>query len=156
MVFKIIQWNCRGYYTRLERIQQIIRESQPNILCLQETNYKPDHIPKLKHFHSYNHYRISVARASGGVTIFVSDKLYTKKLSVKTDLECVAVNIWCPTKITVCNIYIPPDYNLRKNELENLVDQLPTPYILVGDFNSHSQMWGSKTTYGRGNLLKNS
>lgn len=64
------------------------------------------------------------------------------------------MNIWCPTKITICNIYIPPDYNLSKTELTNILNQLPRPFVITGDFNAHNKIWGSQTTFGKGKILE--
>lgn len=33
--------------------------------------------------------------------------------------------------ITICSIYIPPDYRLSSCDVET--DQLPDPYLMVGD-----------------------
>lgn len=153
MTFKLIQWNCRGYYQHIERIQQIIAEIQPNILCIQETNFRPNHIPNLRLYESYNNNRNPIIRASGGVSTFISKKLHSEHLSINTTLEAVAVNVWCPSKITICNIYIPPDHDLHKNEITSILNQLPQPYIIVGDFNAHSKTWGSEKTFGKGKII---
>ncbi|GBN58055.1 hypothetical protein AVEN_79742-1 [Araneus ventricosus] len=34
-------------------------------------------------------------------------------------------------------------------DLNRLVDELPTPFIILGDFNGHSPLWGSKNTNTR-------
>lgn len=123
-------------------------------MCLQETNFKPSHNPKLKNYVAYHFMRNSDTRASGGTSIFISSDIYHKEQHLNTTLEAVAASVWCPQKITICSIYIPPNYNLTYTELANLIDQLSAPYILVGDFNSHNTMWGSRTTFGRGKMLE--
>ncbi|GBN55058.1 hypothetical protein AVEN_204339-1 [Araneus ventricosus] len=54
------------------------------------------------------------------------------------------------TGITVCCIYLPPHDVVSQQDLETLVDQLPTPFILLGGFNGHSTLWGSGVTNSRG------
>ena len=36
-------------------------------------------------------------------------------------------------------------------QLKHLADQLPTPFIIMGDLNGHNPLWGSKTTSDKGN-----
>jgi endonuclease/exonuclease/phosphatase family metal-dependent hydrolase len=45
---------------------------------------------------------------------------------------------------------IPPNSALGLAQLKNLADQLPTPFIIMGDFNGHNPLWGSKTTTDKG------
>ena len=41
-----------------------------------------------------------------------------------------------------------------KNELKKLIDQLPRPLILLGDFNSHNTLWGCKDPNKKGKMLE--
>ena len=41
-------------------------------------------------------------------------------------------------------IYIPPRYQLDNREFNDLLDQLPSPFILLGDLNAHIT-WGNQT-----------
>ncbi|ESO88222.1 hypothetical protein LOTGIDRAFT_175894 [Lottia gigantea] len=43
--------------------------------------------------------------------------------------------------------------SLNPRELDNLVAQLPSPYILLGDFNGHHSFWGSFDDNSRGKLI---
>lgn len=83
----------------------------------------------------------------------MKSNIYAEHHPINTNLEIVAVNIWSPSRITICNIYIPPDYQLNDADLANVVTQLPSPFILVGDFNAHSRTWGSQKTFGRGKII---
>ena len=44
--------------------------------------------------------------------------------------------------LTVCNLYLPPSLDVNFSDLEHLVKQLPAPFVIVGDFNAHSPLWG--------------
>ena len=48
-----------------------------------------------------------------------------------------------------------PNNNIIELERENLIQQLPKPFILMGDFNSHNQIWGSRDTNERGHKTEN-
>ena len=57
--------------------------------------------------------------------------------------------------ISICNIYIPPSYSLKTKDLENIISQIPKPFILLGDFNAHNHLWGSSNITSRGRLIEN-
>ena len=57
-------------------------------------------------------------------------------------------------KVTICSIYLPPSDTLSKNALVNLIDQLAHPFMLVGDFNGHSKVWGCSDTNDRGEIIE--
>jgi ribonuclease HI len=40
-------------------------------------------------------------------------------------------------------------------DLENLIEQLPRPYIILGDLNAHNTVWGSGNSDARGRMLEN-
>uniref|UniRef100_A0A6P7GGK7 Uncharacterized protein LOC114342291 n=1 Tax=Diabrotica virgifera virgifera TaxID=50390 RepID=A0A6P7GGK7_DIAVI len=56
-MLRLIQWNCDGFYPRLEYLQKLISDCSPNFICLQETNFTKAHNPYLKHYTSYNFLR---------------------------------------------------------------------------------------------------
>ena len=54
----------------------------------------------------------------------------------------------------ICSIYLPPSDTLSKNSLVNLIDQLPQPFMLVGDLNGHSKVWSCSDTNDRGEIIE--
>ena len=60
-----------------------------------------------------------------------------------------------PSKFNcICSVYIPPSFPLYSQHLDNLLQQLPSPYILLGDFNGHNILWGGQNNDSRVNLSK--
>jgi endonuclease/exonuclease/phosphatase family metal-dependent hydrolase len=45
-------------------------------------------------------------------------------------------------------------YSTQFSSTKNLADQLPTPFIFMGDFNGHNPLWGSKTTTDKGKKIE--
>ena len=56
--------------------------------------------------------------------------------------------------VTFCSIYLPPSDHVAKTDLINLIEQLPSPFVLLGDFNGHSPVWGHESYDSRGQLLE--
>ena len=61
----------------------------------------------------------------------------------------------CPndTYIHTCSIYLPPMSKWTKNDLEDLITQLPPPVVLLGDFNAHSTEWGCSKNISKGKMI---
>ena len=43
---------------------------------------------------------------------------------------------------------------MAAQELDNLADQLPSPYMLMGDFNSHNPIWGGNKLDEKGKTFE--
>lgn len=151
----LIQWNCRGFRSNYEEILNLLNDNSAAILCLQETFLKDSDIINIRNYTcTYNNFVNNNDRPSGGVAIFVDSKLPCSTVPLTTKLQAVAMRVTLHKAITVCSIYIPPNYNLGANELNDLHNQLPQPCILMGDFNGHNILWGSPDTNERGNKLE--
>ena len=59
-----------------------------------------------------------------------------RKINLSTDLQAVAVSRSMHKTITFCSMHIPPSYALDSRELDNLLEQLSSPFILSGDINA--------------------
>ena len=75
-------------------------------------------------------------------------------MELKTDLQAVAVSVSLDKEITFCSVYIPPNFSLHSRQLHLLLQQLPSPHILVGDFNGHNILWGCNKTNSRGEIIE--
>ena len=47
-----------------------------------------------------------------------------------------------------------PSDHIAKTDLINLIEQLPSPFVLLGDFNGHSPVWGNESYNSRGQMLE--
>ncbi|XP_055944481.1 uncharacterized protein LOC129975443 [Argiope bruennichi] len=89
-------------------------------------------------------------RTSGGVAILAADHVPSMPINLNTNLQAVAIQIQMHSLITVCSLYLPPNERVIQSELNNLISQLPSPFIILGDFNGHSPFWGSPDSNPRG------
>lgn len=118
--YKIAQFNCRGYYKRLDHIKKLITNIQPEVICLQETNLRDDHTPTLNGYDCYCNNRQNANRASGGVSLFVKNSNHSERMDVNTELEIIICKVWLPNPITICNVYIPPDHNTEWSHISEI------------------------------------
>ena len=155
MANKIIQWNCRGIKANFNELLLLISAMSPAVICLQETFLKSSDNLKVRHYTDYNLVTDNPNRACGGTSILVNNKIPQSKIDLQTDLQAVAITATLHRTISICSIYIPPGDPIDDTEIENLIGQLPRPFILLGDFNSHSTMWGCRSTDRKGSSLEN-
>ena len=76
------------------------------------------------------------------------------EVQLNTPLQAMAVRVTLSKAVTVCNIYIPPSVDVSLSDLEELIQQLPAPFVLVGDFNAHSPLWGDVKQDFRGQIVE--
>ena len=58
----------------------------------------------------------------------------------------MAVKVTAHKTITLYSVYLPPrnNFNLNPKDLQDVIDQLPSLFILMGDFNGHHTLLGCK------------
>lgn len=78
--------------------------------------------------------------SSGGVATFIKSNLFKHVIPLNTNLEAVAVLISLSHDITLCNVYFSNSQEITIHDIKNLIQQLPKPFIVLGDFNSHSEL----------------
>ena len=152
MAHKIIQWICYGYKANYE---ELLLLTQPN--ChMSPRNLKKKHSDKLniKSFEQYDYIHDTRQKASGVVSILIRKDIPQNKININTHLQAIAVSTTLLKTVTICSLYILPHVPINENEWNNLIEQLPKSFILMGDFNSHYIIWGSKTTNKRDQFLK--
>ena len=161
----IIQWNCSGLQTRFNDVKLILASFNPKILCLQETNILPpdpnilddegkvkeSYYLKFKGYQGYHSYATNEnGKAHGGASIWVWNGIPHKELKIDSPLQAASVQIDDGRKISVSSIYVLNNTTPSLETLNNFKNQLPPPFIISGDYNAHSPVWGNVDVNGRG------
>ena len=162
----LVQWNIRGLYSNFEQIRIFFKEHDIVAICLQEIKLG-NVTPNLGH--SYVFYRsppLPGVRAQGGSGIIVSKSVNHRVVNINTVLQASAIQIFTTKWITLCSLYLEPalenrlkddsgnSRHLQLNDLQCLIDQLPQPFILMGDFNAKHRLWGENTCDSWGYIVE--
>ena len=144
----MIQWNIRGLKANYSAgLALLLSSIAPAVVCLQETKLPADYKDilgtKIPDYSSFHQIYPGGDIACGGNSIYIKKGILHRQIPLITPLQAVACRVTLNRPITVCSIYIPPDTNLHLGDLNNLIDQLPTPFYIMGDFNAHNPIWGS-------------
>ena len=150
----IIHWNVNGFRPRLESIKLLINEYNPSVLCVQETNFKKDCTSSLTNFKHFYRNRDQCSHASGGVATFVNNKFHSEEIPIDTVFEAIVIEAYIPRKIHIANIYLPNSQAFTYDDFLHLINQIPKPFLICGDFNSHNPLWGSNTLDTRGKIIE--
>ena len=150
----ILQWNCRSIKANFEELNLLINEKKPVAVCLQETFLKDSDNFNLKYHSCYFKHFTGNDKASGGVAVIVNDSVPDHSVKLDSTLQAVAVSISLNKTVTLCSVYLPPSSAIDARKLDNLINQLPKPFILMGDFNFHHSLWGSTDTNDKGRNIE--
>ena len=149
----IIQWNVCGLRANYEELRLLCNQYNPRIVAVQECQLQKNKIINLTGFSGLT--KSSPGdKATGGVTLYVNKSVLFSEIKLDTDLQAVAVRVSAKKTLTVCKVYLPPSLNINFSDLEHLIQQLPAPFVLVGDFNAHSPLWGDVRQDSRGQMVK--
>ena len=88
----------------------------------------------------------------GGVCILVKDKFIHSQVQFQADLQAVAVCIITINNktYTVASVYVPPSGTLNELAFDRMINSFSSRYLILGDFNGHSHLWGANQENERG------
>ncbi|GFS70537.1 putative RNA-directed DNA polymerase from transposon X-element [Trichonephila clavipes] len=141
-----ISWNCRGLRNLLDDFKSIISTYQPACVALQETFLKSTMTMRVRGYNCVRRDVDSDTSPTGGVFLFMSHLYPSNIVTLHTSLQAVAVRIHIHSLVIVYCVYLPPNDVVPQVDLNRLVNQLPAPFILLGDFNGYSPLWGHDGT----------
>ncbi|MEO1808443.1 MAG: endonuclease/exonuclease/phosphatase family protein [Bacteroidota bacterium] len=162
----LIQWNIRGITANHEQIKILFKETNAAAICLQETK-----LGRRLHNvgHNYKLYRstpLNYNYAQGGTCIIVRSSFNHKEIPINSVLQACAIRIFTHRWVTLCSLYLEPllenrlhdisghPRQLTLDDLQGLINQLPPPFILMGDFNARHTLWGETACSRWGNLIE--
>ena len=137
---KIIQWNIRGARVNYSELLLLITKYCPAIICFQETHLKNNTSINIKNYYLYNYIKQHTDRSCGGSSIIINNNIPHSEITLNTNMQAVAISATLYKTITVCSVYIPPNEEPKELELNKLIEQLPRPFFIMGDFNSHNEI----------------
>ena len=147
----ILQWNCRSFLGKIDRFKVQVNKHNIDIFILPEAWLSPD---KKVTFHGYDIIRqdrntINRVRRGGGVLLGVRKNIQFFRIPLPSLLiiACVAIQAKIgDLDLSFASVYIPPEAEIElekiKKDLEIIAFAMKTPFLILGDFNSHGYDWG--------------
>lgn len=152
----LIQWNCRGYYANLRDLRLLIENNNPKCICLQETMLG-NKTPQSPKGYTTVYSQPEDPTPGNGLAIAVDNSVSYNHWNLNTTLHAIAVQVQLSRKYTICNIYVKHDETFNEQQMNNLISQLPQPFIITGDFNARSPTWDDESDVrnARGTTVEN-
>ena len=145
---KMVHLNVQGLATK-SRTKKMdlncdLEIQNVDIVCLTETHYGSDNCVSAKDIWTSRkgciYRKDRIGSKGGGVLIAVDEKFTSRKIASNSDLEAIAVDVYCPNKVVIICMYISP--SLSKNgvteEIRKFLNDVTyntDKVIVVGDFN---------------------
>lgn len=148
-----IQWNMRGYRANYGELVGLLRDFTPMVICLQETILGA-HIPSPPNSYKASYLSPGIdPRPGTGLATLMHRSVASTPIPLQTTLQAQAHRVGLAQPITICNIYLSQNDNVTHAALAGLIQQLPAPFLLLGDFNAKHPMWGCDVTDARGKVI---
>ena len=97
---------------------------------------------------------IFITSRHGSAAIIVKKSLRHSVINLNSTLQAVAIRVILDREVTVCSLYLPPNDPFLLSDIQNLIDELPTPFLILGDFNAHNPLWGSDKLSPKGQMIE--
>ncbi|KAL9698940.1 hypothetical protein quinque_002381 [Culex quinquefasciatus] len=153
-----VQWNLRGMAARTNELQQLLEQHRPVVVALQEikTKKKKDKNKLDRRRYDWQFCFKPSDGYSNGVALGIDKDVPHRYIDVQGPLQVVAARVEWPVLATFVSIYICREDGKAEIEdkLAQLVPQLPSPVVLLGDFNAHSPLWGGNHIDQRGKAIE--
>lgn len=151
-----LQWNICGLSTRSAELELLKNHLTPYVIALQEVQTRQARQKLTNSGYEWEFCYPPGEVSKNGAALGVQKDIPHSFLQLDTPLQAVAARIDWPLRATFVSLYIcKKDGNKTiKDKLEKLCSQLPSPIVLLGDFNSHNDLWGSKEVDKRGRAIE--
>ncbi|KAK7101835.1 hypothetical protein V1264_020159 [Littorina saxatilis] len=149
--FQVMHWNAESILNKKTELEHILHEKNINICCIQETHLTPQKSFKVRGYQCLRSDRTD--RSKGGILTLIRNNINACLIETHMeDSEYQVIRIQTKTsEFHLVNFYCPNDRHLA-------LDTIPAKasnFIVVGDFNSHSQSWGYDHLDRRGEEVEN-
>lgn len=157
---KIEHWNAKSIYKKRSDFKHFILDQiKPDIISLNEIKLSNFRASRILHFENYvtlHKARDENKNGAGGVALLISKNINFVEIEDPglDNLECLAIRVVLENEIfTLISYYNPPQDRLRKEIILEITAQYSN-FIICGDLNTKSKIFGCKTTILNGSILE--
>lgn len=150
----LLQWNCRSIFPKKDEFQYLVQQTKCDVFALCETWLEKDSTFNLRGFNI-----IHLGREGGnggGVLLGIKRGVNFHKieLPVYPGIEIIAIEATINGKtFSIASIYLPPAVRVGYHHIKNILETLPEPRVILGDFNSHGTGWGEPIDDNRSTII---
>ena len=113
----------------------------PACVCLQETMLGDQSHSSPPGYRGFFSSPIPGQGHHGGTAIFVRTDIPFIPVPLQSPLQAVAVKVYLGKFYSLCSLYLPPGAPVARQDLDGLAQALPSPFLLLGDYNGRHPLW---------------
>lgn len=148
---QVLQWNCKSITSKKHEMINLINSYNLFLLAISETWLKPESNFRIQGFNILRHDR---SDGYGGTALLIRNNHTFSSLSIPSfnseTLQAVAARVG---EVTYLSIYISEKDLNALPIVDTIIDSLPKPIVVLGDFNAHHSLWGAPNNDSMGNGL---
>ena len=140
----ILQWNSRSINANKGSFEVALSDLKVDVATVNETWLKPNF-----NFTIANYFPVRADRldGKGGVMILIKNNINYQVIplvspSFHIQICGVRIKLSESFHLSIVTCYCSPRSYLTNNEWLLVLQSVPTPFLFLGDFNAHSQLWG--------------
>ena len=88
-----------------------------------------------------------------GAALLIHQAVNYTKIVLRTTLQAVAAKVTLGRTYSICSLYLP-HVPITSEDIKNLLDELPSPFIIFGDFNARNTLCNDSITNNRGSAIE--
>lgn len=140
--------NCNSISNKLSEIKEFLSETKVDIMCLTETWIKKFE-PKFKNYSTVWKHRMD--RPGGGLGFLINSNIsyrawpLTEYNNGALEIQAIEIYLSNTNTLKLINTY-NPGKNVTEQEINHYLEQIGNSFIIVGDFNAHSNILNTETT----------
>ena len=142
---EVMHWNAEGVFHKEDELRHLLHRRDVDVCCIQETHLKKGKSFKVRGYQTLRLDRPD--RHKGGVLTLVRNNIHALEVSThQGGAEYQHIKLRTKSsEVSIINYYCPND---QPHSLDTI--DVKDNFIIVGDFNSHSQSWGYPNSDARG------
>lgn len=143
--------NAHGFEFYSHFIANTDPKEVPDIICIQETWYNDYNIINFPDYYTAIKNRDPGGR--GGLAIYVHNSVTYQEMETNPQEEYQRIDIFSLKGVISVFNYYNPCKKIELVKLEEMTKTCKNEFILVGDFNAHSFLWGSNKEDANGKVI---
>lgn len=151
-----LQWNICGLSTRYAELELLTKKYRPSIIALQEVQTRQARQRLVSGGYEWEFAFPPGEVSKNGAALGIEKGITHTFLQLDTPLQAVAAKVEWPLQATFVCLYVSKSdgKTTLKDKLDKLLEQLPGPVVLLGDWNAHSDLWGGRFLDERGRAIE--
>ena len=121
----IVQWNIRGVKSNFEDLKLPLSKTNVPIVAMQDCKMSEGQLS----LQGYTLLKGDWPAEEAAASLLINQLVVHTELTLESPLHATAATITLRKTFTICSIYLTPGEKISKLSLENLIDQLPRPFL---------------------------